>query len=230
MSADSVITCEDLHRSYKIGKNTIDILKGINLSISRGEKVFLCGASGAGKTTLMYSMAGLEKPKQGRVVIEDTNLYKLPRSKQADFRNQKLGYIFQNYFLLPELTAQENVMIPGMIAKEDVSERALQLLETVGLGHRASHLPAELSGGEQQRVVIARALLNNPMLILADEPTGNLDPETSDEIMALLKEVSHRNRTAVLFATHDYRLIEKYPARIIRCLDGRVLDEGHLIQ
>jgi len=222
VSADSVITCEDLHRSYKIGKNTIDILKGINLSISRGEKVFLCGASGAGKTTLMYSMAGLEKPKQGRVVIEDTNLYKLPRSKQADFRNQKLGYIFQNYFLLPELTAQENVMIPGMIAKEDVSERALQLLETVGLGHRASHLPAELSGGEQQRVAIARALINKPSILFADEPTGNLDSANGNEIMRLLFEMSAESDTTLVMVTHDTELA-KTGDRVVQIKDGLVV-------
>ncbi len=222
MSSNSVITCENLHRSYKIGKNTIDILKGIDLTISRGEKVFLCGASGAGKTTLMYSMAGLEKPKKGKVIIEETNLYKLSRSKQADFRNQKLGYIFQNYFLLPELTAQENVMVPGMIAREEVGERALELLETVGLGHRANHLPAELSGGEQQRVAIARALINKPSILFADEPTGNLDSANGNEIMRLLFEMSAETQTTLVMVTHDTELA-KSGDRVVYIKDGVIV-------
>lgn len=222
MASESVITCEDLHRSYKIGKNTIDILKGIDLSIARGEKVFLCGASGAGKTTLMYSMAGLEKPKKGKVIIDGIDLYKLSRGKQADFRNQQLGYIFQNYFLLPELTAQENVMVPGMIAKEEVSERALQLLETVGLGHRATHLPAELSGGEQQRVAIARALINKPAILFADEPTGNLDSANGNEIMRLLFEMSAESDTTLVMVTHDTELA-KTGDRVVQIKDGVVV-------
>jgi len=219
---ETVIKCEGLHRSYKIGKNTVDILKGIELEVYRGEKVFLCGSSGAGKTTLMYSMAGLEKPKKGQVVIEGINLYELSRSKQADFRNQKLGYIFQNYFLLPELTALENVMIPGMIAKDDVQERALELLNTVRLGHRAAHLPAELSGGEQQRVAIARALVNSPSILFADEPTGNLDSANGNEVMKLLFEMSEKTQTTLVMVTHDTELA-KTGDRMVQIKDGVVV-------
>ncbi len=222
MSSNSVITCEDLHRAYKIGKNTIDILKGIDLTIEKGERVFLCGASGAGKTTLMYSMAGLEKPKQGKVIIDGTDLYKLSRVKQANFRNQKLGYIFQNYFLLPELTALENVMVPGMISNQDIRERALGLLETVGLGHRSNHLPAELSGGEQQRVAIARALVNKPAILFADEPTGNLDSANGNEIMRLLFEMSTESATTLVMVTHDTELA-KTGDRVVNIKDGKVV-------
>ena len=222
MSSNSVITCEDLHRAYKIGKNTIDILKGIDLTIEKGERVFLCGASGAGKTTLMYSMAGLEKPKQVKVIIDGTDLYKLSRVKQANFRNQKLGYIFQNYFLLPELTALENVMVPGMISNQDIRERALGLLETVGLGHRSNHLPAELSGGEQQRVAIARALVNKPAILFADEPTGNLDSANGNEIMRLLFEMSTESATTLVMVTHDTELA-KTGDRVVNIKDGKVV-------
>lgn len=222
VSDNIVISCEDLHRSYKIGKNTIDILKGIHLSINRGERVFLCGASGAGKTTLMYSMAGLERPRQGQVLIEGQDLYKLSRGKQADFRNKRLGYIFQNYFLLPELTALENVMMPGMIARQDCQERAYELLEAVGLSHRAHHLPAELSGGEQQRIAIARALINRPAVLFADEPTGNLDSKNGSEIMRLLFEMSTESATTLVMVTHDTELA-KTGDRIISIKDGVVV-------
>ncbi len=219
----TVISCEDLHRSYKIGKSAVQVLNGIHLNINRGEKVFLCGASGAGKTTLLYSLAGLEKPKKGKVIIEGTNLYALSRRKQAAFRNETLGYIFQNYFLLPELTALENVMIPGMIAKQDVEEKARKLLESVGLGQRADHLPAELSGGESQRVAIARALVNSPSILFADEPTGNLDSKNGRDIIDLLFQMSNATQTTLVIVTHDQELA-KLGDRIIQIKDGKILD------
>jgi len=172
----ALITAKDLHLGYDIGKKRIEVLKGIDLEINQGEKIFLCGPSGAGKTTLMYSLAGLESPDKGSVTIGDKNLYKLSKAKQAKLRNQKMSYIFQNYYLLPELTALENVLIPALIGGTNKKELALKTLEKVGLKNRTDHLPAELSGGEQQRVAIARALVNEPEIIFADEPTGNLDP------------------------------------------------------
>lgn len=222
MSDNTVISCEDLHRSYKIGKTSVEVLKGIDLTITKGEKVFLCGSSGAGKTTLMYSLAGLEKPRKGKVVVEGTNLYKLSRGKQARFRNEKMGYIFQNYFLLPELTALENVMVPGMIGNIDVRERASELLESVGLGHRLNHLPAELSGGESQRVAIARALVNSPTLLFADEPTGNLDSKNGDEIVDLLFQMSEEAQTTLVIVTHDQELAKRGD-RIVQIRDGKVV-------
>ncbi|MGB0776247.1 MAG: ABC transporter ATP-binding protein, partial [Akkermansiaceae bacterium] len=177
-----LITAENLHRGYDLGKKRVEVLHGVNLEISKNEKVFLCGPSGAGKTTLMYILAGLEHPEQGRVTVAGMDLYALSRRKQAEVRNQRMSYIFQNYYLMPELTALENVMVPAMIGGKDSAEKARVSLERVGLAHRIDHLPAELSGGEQQRVAIARALVNSPEIIFADEPTGNLDSNNGQQV------------------------------------------------
>jgi len=201
-----LIKATDLHRGYDIGKKRIEVLRGINLEIKRGEKIFLCGPSGAGKTTLMYTLAGLEKPDQGTITIGDQNLYKLSKSKQARLRNQRMSYIFQNYYLLPELTAVENVLIPALIGGRSNKDLALKTLERVGLKHRIDHLPAELSGGEQQRVAIARALVNEPEIIFADEPTGNLDSKNSDEVMQMLMELSDEYNATLVVVTHDPEL------------------------
>ena len=221
MSQNSIISCEDVHRKYKLGKTSVKVLRGVNLMIEKGEKVFLCGSSGAGKTTLMYSLAGLERPEQGKIVIDGVDLYSLSRGAQSSFRNEKLGYIFQNYFLLPELTALENVMIPGMISKKDVRQRAEVLLKAVGLEHRADHLPAELSGGESQRVAIARSMINEPQILFADEPTGNLDSENGREIIEILFELSEKSQTTLIIVTHDQELAKKGD-RLILIKDGQV--------
>ena len=185
-----MIETKDLHRSYRIGKKSIEVLHGIDLEIHQGEKVFLCGPSGAGKTTLLYTLAGLERPERGSVYIAGTDLYQLGRKQQAEFRNRSIGYVFQNYHLLPELTALENVAVPGAIAGFNHTEAALLALERVGLKDRADHLPSEMSGGEQQRVAIARAIVNQPAVLFADEPTGNLDSNTSKEIMEILLQLA----------------------------------------
>ncbi len=201
-----LIKATDLHRGYDIGKKRIEVLRGINLEIKRGEKIFLCGPSGAGKTTLMYTLAGLEKPDKGQIMICEQDLYKLSKRKQARLRNQRMSYIFQNYYLLPELTAIENVLIPALIGGRNNKELALKTLERVGLGHRTDHLPAELSGGEQQRVAIARALVNEPEIIFADEPTGNLDSKNGDEVMQMLMELSNEYNATLVVVTHDPEL------------------------
>lgn len=201
-----LIKASDLHRGYDIGKKRIEVLRGINLEIQRGEKIFLCGPSGAGKTTLMYTLAGLEKPDKGSITIGDQDLYKLSKSNQARLRNQRMSYIFQNYYLLPELTAVENVLIPALIGGRSKKELALKTLERVGLSHRTDHLPAELSGGEQQRVAIARALVNEPEIIFADEPTGNLDSKNGDEVMQMLMELSDEYNATLVVVTHDPEL------------------------
>lgn len=201
-----LIKATDLHRGYDIGKKRIEVLRGINLEILRGEKIFLCGPSGAGKTTLMYTLAGLEKPDKGSIIIGDQDLYKLSKSNQAKLRNQRMSYIFQNYYLLPELTAVENVLIPALIGGRSKKELAIKTLERVGLGHRTDHLPAELSGGEQQRVAIARALVNEPEIIFADEPTGNLDSKNGDEVMKMLMELSDEYNATLVVVTHDPEL------------------------
>ena len=203
---EALIIAENVHRGYNIAKKRIEVLKGINLSISKGEKVFLCGPSGAGKTTLMYTLAGLEEPDQGEVIIDGKNLYTMPKKKQSILRNSRMAYIFQNYYLLPEFTAIENVLIPALIGGRHNKEAALEALQRVGLGHRPDHLPAELSGGEQQRVAIARAIVNKPEMIFADEPTGNLDSKNGDEVMRLLLELSEEDDSTLVVVTHDQSL------------------------
>jgi predicted ABC-type transport system involved in lysophospholipase L1 biosynthesis ATPase subunit len=176
------------------------------MEIEHNEAVFLSGASGAGKTTLLYTLAGLERPESGTVEFEGHRLYTGSSAMQARMRNEKMGFVFQGYFLLPELTALENVLLPAMIARRATRSDAEESLEAVGLGDRMQHLPAELSGGEQQRVAIARALTNNPDIIFADEPTGNLDSKTGDAIIDLLLDLARERNKTLLVVTHDVRL------------------------
>ena len=201
-----LIQTTQLTRTYQLGKKSLTVLREINLEIAAGEKVFLCGPSGAGKTTLLYTLAGLETPQEGKVIIDGTDLYGLSRAAQSRFRNQRIGYIFQNYHLLPELTALENVMVPGAISGKNHKEQAMQALTRVGLAERADHLPAELSGGEQQRVAIARAIVNEPDILFADEPTGNLDSKNSEAIMELLLQLVKEKHTTLIVVTHDAAL------------------------
>lgn len=210
-----MIEAQGIYRSYWLGKKEVSVLRGLDLQISAGEKIFLCGPSGAGKTTLMYTLAGLEAPQQGKVFLDGQDFYTLSRGAQSRMRNEKIGYIFQNYFLLPELTAVENVTIPGLIAGQANREVAKAALERVGLGHRIDHLPAELSGGEQQRVAIARALVNSPSMIFADEPTGNLDARNGEEVMKLLMAVSEEENATLVVVTHDESL-SRFGDRVIQ--------------
>jgi ABC-type lipoprotein export system ATPase subunit len=219
---ETVIAAEGVHRSYELGKTQLEVLKGVDVEIGAGEHVFLCGASGAGKTTLMYTLAGLEKPQEGKVMIEGKDLYRMGRAQQAAVRNARMGYIFQNYYLLPELTAQENVMVPGMIGGKADLDRANELLDAVGLSKRREHLPSELSGGEQQRVAIARALANGPAMVFADEPTGNLDSKNGAEVMKLLLGFAGEMKTTLVVVTHDQELA-KMGDRILTIKDGRIV-------
>jgi predicted ABC-type transport system involved in lysophospholipase L1 biosynthesis ATPase subunit len=193
----------DLFQSFRMGPRKIEVLRGISIEIEHGEIVFICGASGAGKTTLLYTLAGLERPEAGQVEFEGRNLYSGRPSTQARFRNEKMGFVFQGYFLLPELTAIENVSLPGLIGGRSSIEKARESLRAVGLEERMQHLPAELSGGEQQRVAIARALTNDPEIIFADEPTGNLDSQTGNAIVDLLMKLARQRNQTLLIVTHD---------------------------
>jgi ABC-type lipoprotein export system ATPase subunit len=219
--SDVMIETLDLHRSYRIGRKSIEVLHGIDLTIRRGERVFLCGPSGAGKTTLLYTLAGLEHPERGRVRIDGTDLYAMGRREQARFRNERIGYVFQNYHLLPELTALENVAVPGAIAWKDTTELALKALDRVGLSDRVDHLPSELSGGEQQRVAIARAIVNQPKVLFADEPTGNLDSRNSAEIMTILLDLASEHGVTLVVVTHDQNLA-KIGDRTLIIRDGSI--------
>jgi len=208
------LTASNLYRSFRLGAQKIEVLRGISLEVDRGECVFLCGASGAGKTTLLYTLAGLERPESGTVFLDGQQLYKGGETAQARIRNERTGFVFQGYFLLPELTALENAMLPGMIGKRPDPTAAQAALERVGLGDRLRHLPAELSGGEQQRVAIARALMNKPGIIFADEPTGNLDSKTGGAIMDLLFEIVREEKTTLVVVTHDPALSTRGDRRL----------------
>ena len=211
----------DLEQSFQIGRARIDVLKGISLEVRSGEIVFLCGASGAGKTTLLYTLAGLERPRSGRVSFEGADIYALSSDRLAGLRNRRMGFVFQAYFLLPELTALENVTLPSMMGGKPRQAEAANLLERVGLKDRLHHLPSELSGGEQQRVAIARSLINDPSIIYADEPTGNLDSHTGESIIELLLQVARHDRRTLIVVTHDQHLAIRGD-RLLRIEDGRL--------
>jgi len=208
------LSAKDVYRSFKIGSRRIEVLRGISLEIGRGEAVFLCGVSGAGKTTLLYTLAGLERPEAGEVIFEGHKLYRNGSSADAKVRNEKMGFVFQSYFLLPELTALENVLVPSLIRNRQRLEAAVQHLQRVGLADRMNHLPSELSGGEQQRVAIARALINDPAIIFADEPTGNLDTANGDAIMELLLALAREKQKTLVVVTHDQRLASAGDRRV----------------
>lgn len=216
-----MIEATNLHRSYAIGRKTVEVLHGLDLHIARGEKVFLCGPSGAGKTTLMYTLAGLEVPQKGKVVVAGEDIYALSLRRRALFRNKTMGFIFQNYMLMPELTALENASLATAIAGREATERVKGLLDRVGLGDRLDHLPNELSGGEQQRVAIARALAHDPDLIFADEPTGNLDSRNGRQILDLLFELAEEGGKTLVIVTHDAQIASRGD-RVLTIRDGVV--------
>ena len=213
-STSPQLIARDLYRSFQLGSRKIEVLRGISVDINRSEAVFLCGASGAGKTTLLYTLAGLETPESGSVEFEGTHLYRGGENIQARIRNERIGFVFQGYFLLPELTALENVLLPTMIGRKLKPEAAKQALSDVGLGERLHHLPAELSGGEQQRVAIARALINDPAIIFADEPTGNLDSKTGEGIIELLLGLVRQRGKTLVVVTHDAHLATRGDRRL----------------
>jgi predicted ABC-type transport system involved in lysophospholipase L1 biosynthesis ATPase subunit len=215
------LIARDLSQSFRMGSRRIEVLRGISLEVAQGEIIFICGASGAGKTTLLYTLAGLERPESGTVEFEGRNLYNGRSSSQARYRNRKMGFVFQGYFLLPELTALENVSLPGMIGGASGQRAAEESLAAVGLADRMQHLPAELSGGEQQRVAIARSLVNDPEIIFADEPTGNLDSATGGTIVDLLLKLARDRKKSLLIVTHDTSLATRGD-RELHIKDGRL--------
>lgn len=217
------IEAREIVRTFQVGDRRIEVLKGVTLSVAKGEKMFLVGPSGAGKTSLLYTLAGLEKPNGGEVMVEGRSLYRLGRHEQARVRNTTMGYVFQSFYLMPELTALENVLVPAMIRRKGTRERALELLDRVGLSDRTTHLPNELSGGEQQRVAIARSLMNDPGILFADEPTGNLDTKTGHAVMDLLMEVASEQDRTLLVVTHDSGLAGTGD-RTVTLVDGRIQD------
>ncbi len=227
---DLLLLVRNVHKTYTLGKRALEVLRGVTLEVPRGDFLALRGASGAGKSTLLYLMGGLDTPNHGEVELAGRNLAGLTRRELARVRNEEVGFIFQSYYLLPELDALENVCLPARMARKPAREterRARDLLERVGLGERMEHKPYELSGGEQQRVAIARALINEPQLILADEPTGNLDSHTGEEIVNLLVSLREEKKTTLVMATHDMSLASRAP-RCIHIVDGLIPEEQRI--
>lgn len=217
----SHLIARNLRQTYHLGSTSLEVLKGIDLTVETGEILFLRGASGAGKSTLLYTLAGLERPLQGDVEFEQQSLFSMKSDHLALLRNRLMGFVFQSYFLLPELTALENVKFPAMLAGKKSEAKARSLLVRVGLKERMDHLPSQLSGGEQQRVAIARALINDPTILFADEPTGNLDATTGASIIDLLLTVSSEDRRTLVAVTHDPQLAARGNRELI-IQDGRI--------
>ena len=224
------VRAENLHKSYVLGATAIGALRGVDVTVARGEFVALMGPSGCGKTTLLNLLGAIDTPSRGVLEVDGVALASLPEDRLADLRRDRIGIVFQFYNLIPTLSARENVEVPMQfkgVGRGPRSERALRLLERVGLKDRAEHKPAELSGGEQQRVSIARALANEPALVLLDEPTGDLDSATGQEIMALLRDLNQREQVTMVVATHD-PLVAQASSRIIRLRDGRIESDSQV--
>jgi putative ABC transport system ATP-binding protein len=224
----SVIELQDVTRIYKIGEVETHALRGVNLSIEEGEFTAIVGPSGSGKTTMLQLMGCLDRPTSGRVLINGEDISKLNANRRADLRKGTIGFVFQFFALIPGLTAYENVDLPLLLAgakKSERRERANELLEAVGLTDRARHRPDQMSGGEQQRVAIARALAIDPVLVLADEPTANLDTENGQQIMEIMQRLNEETGTTFIFATHDPRVFP-YARRVVEVRDGLVAENS----
>ena len=222
--SEPFLAARGLSKTYAIGKRTLEVLRGVDLTVACGEFLALRGASGAGKSTLLHLIGGLDSPNAGEIFFNERDLAKFSESELTQFRNRRVGFVFQAYHLLPELTALENVCLPARIARisaVDSEKRGRELLARVGLAERTEHKPSELSGGEQQRVAIARALVNEPELLLADEPTGNLDSQTGGEIIELLKSLRVEKQMTLIIATHDAK-VAAHAQRVVELADGRV--------
>ena len=222
--SEPILKALDLHKSYDLGRRLIEVLHGVSLEISEGEFLSLQGASGTGKSTLLHLLGGLDDPTSGEVFASGQSLSAMSSARLAKWRNDEVGFVFQSYHLLPEFDALENVLLPARMAHANRAEsmkRAESLLERVGLAKRMSHLPAELSGGEQQRVALARALINRPQLLLADEPTGNLDSKTGGEVLDLLCELQSEVNLTMIIATHDDK-VAKRARRTVQLVDGLI--------
>lgn len=225
--ADEVIVVEDLTKTYDLGEVRVEALRGVNLRLQRGAFVAIMGSSGSGKSTLMNILGCLDRPTSGRYLLEGIDVARLSKERLADIRNHKLGFVFQSFHLLARTSARENVELPLLyraIPARQRRARALEVLREVGLASRAAHLPNQLSGGQMQRVAIARALVNRPTILLADEPTGNLDSRTSADIMALLQHLNHDRGITVIVVTHESD-IAQYAERVLVFRDGLVIDD-----
>lgn len=220
-----MLEASNIHKTYTNGKKDLPVLKGVDLSIKKGEFAAVIGPSGAGKSTLLHILGGLDIPSKGKVDFERQDIYSLNDKALSKIRNSRIGFVFQFYHLLPEFNVLENVMMPALISGESagLKDRALKLLDEAGLAARVTHFPAQLSGGEKQRVAIVRGLINSPSLLLCDEPTGNLDSKTGDEIMALIKRISVQNKMSVVLVTHNVELA-KAADKVYHLRDGMLVN------
>jgi ABC-type lipoprotein export system ATPase subunit len=226
-----LIRLEDVYKTYHLGEMDVPVLKGVSLAIDRGEMVALMGASGSGKTTLMNILGCLDRPSAGEYWLDGKEVGQLPADQRALVRNHTIGFVFQNFNLLPRTTALENVMMPlaytaAHLTSHEAHDRARALLERVGLGARLDHEPSQMSGGQQQRVAIARALVNHPPLLLADEPTGNLDSKTSAEILRMFQQLNDEEGITVILVTHDAE-VASHAKRVIHVRDGQVVSGAY---
>ena len=223
--SNSILQAKDLKKSYDLGRRMIKVLHGVSLEIDPGEFLSLQGASGTGKSTLLHLLGGLDEPTSGQVTFNGQSLSNMTPARLAKWRNTKVGFVFQSYHLLPEFDVLENVLLPARIAKIKYLKslvRAEFLLERVGLRNRIHHLPAELSGGEQQRVALARALINKPQILLADEPTGNLDSKTGNDVLDLLCDIQTESKLTMVIATHDNKVANR-AQHTVKLVDGLIL-------
>lgn len=228
---EKILDVIDVHKYFQHGKNLIKVLKGINLTVYKKEMIAIVGASGAGKSTLLHIIGTLDVPTKGNVLFNNLDLFKFSEKKLARFRNRSLGFVFQFHHLLPEFNALENVMLPGLIQampKKEIEEKAKKILDEVELSHRLNHKPGELSGGEQQRVALARALVLEPAILLADEPTGNLDSKMSKEIHDLFWKINKNHETTMIIVTHNKQLADMMP-RVVEMVDG-IIEEQNVEQ
>ena len=225
---DAIVRATGIHKTYDTGKVQVNALRGVDLTVRRGEMVAIMGPSGCGKTTMLNCLSGLDDVDSGQVVIDGVVLHDLPDDDRSDYRARNMGFVFQLYNLLPVLTSVENVEMPLLLSGTGATEarrRSLDMLERVGLDDRATHLPGELSGGQRQRVTIARALINQPSIIWADEPTGDLDSETTNEIMELIIELNRANQQSFILVTHSEE-VGRMAHRIVRMRDGSIANDG----
>lgn len=225
---DLIVRAKGIHKTYDTGKVQVNALRGVDLSVRRGEMVAIMGPSGCGKTTMLNCLSGLDDIDAGQVTIDGVVLHNLPDDERSDYRARSMGFVFQLYNLLPVLTSVENVEMPLLLSGVGAGEarrRSMEMLDQVGLADRASHLPSELSGGQRQRVTIARALVNRPTIIWADEPTGDLDSETTAEIMELIIDLNQTNQQSFILVTHS-EAVGLMAHRIVRMRDGGIVDDG----
>lgn len=220
----ALINAQSLGKTFYRGKKEVEVLKGLDLLVERGEILNILGASGAGKSTLLHILGALDRPTSGRVMFDGKDIFLMSEKETASFRNKKIGFVFQFHHLLSEFTALENTMMPGLVAgwsREKAEKKAYKVLEKLGLGERKDHKPGELSGGEQQRVAVSRAILLDPDVVLADEPTGNLDTKTGDEVHDLLLELNREYKITMIVVTHNLKLAKRGDRRLL-LVDGKI--------